>query len=44
MFTLTNKIAVITGAGSGIGQAIAKLFAQQGAWVHLPELQLAAAQ
>ena len=44
MFTLTNKIAVITGAGSGIGQAIAKLFTQQGAWVHLPELQLAAAQ
>jgi NAD(P)-dependent dehydrogenase (short-subunit alcohol dehydrogenase family) len=44
MFTLTNKIAVITGAGSGIGQAIAKLFAQQGAWVHLPELQMAAAQ
>jgi NAD(P)-dependent dehydrogenase (short-subunit alcohol dehydrogenase family) len=44
MFSLTNKIAVITGAGSGIGQAIAKLFAQQGAWVHLPELQLAAAQ
>jgi 2-keto-3-deoxy-L-fuconate dehydrogenase len=44
MFTLANKIAVITGAGSGIGQAIAKLFAQQGAWVHLPELQLHAAQ
>lgn len=39
MFTLTNKIAVITGAGSGIGQAIARLFAQQGATVHLPELQ-----
>ncbi len=44
MFSLANKIAVITGAGSGIGQAIAKLFAQQGAWVHLPELQLAVAQ
>lgn len=44
MLTLANKIAVITGAGSGIGQAIAKLFAHQGAWVHLPELQLAAAQ
>jgi NAD(P)-dependent dehydrogenase (short-subunit alcohol dehydrogenase family) len=43
MFTLTNKIAVITGAGSGIGQAIARLFAQQGATVHLPELQAATA-
>src|SRR5262245_5163934 len=31
MFDLTNKIAVITGAGSGIGQAIASLFAKQGA-------------
>jgi NAD(P)-dependent dehydrogenase (short-subunit alcohol dehydrogenase family) len=31
MFDLTNKIAVITGAGSGIGQAIALLFARQGA-------------
>jgi 2-keto-3-deoxy-L-fuconate dehydrogenase len=43
MFTLTNKIAVITGAGSGIGQAIARVFAQQGATVHLPELQAATA-
>lgn len=43
MFTLSNKIAVITGAGSGIGQAIARLFAQQGASVHLPELQVTAA-
>jgi 2-keto-3-deoxy-L-fuconate dehydrogenase len=31
MFELTNKVAVITGAGSGIGQAIASLFAKQGA-------------
>lgn len=43
MFSLQNKIAVITGAGSGIGKAIAMLFAQQGAVVHLPELHKEAA-
>lgn len=43
MFSLQNKIAVITGAGSGIGKSIAILFAQQGASVHLPELKLNAA-
>ena len=31
MFHLTEKVAIITGGGSGIGQAIAILFAQQGA-------------
>lgn len=35
MFSLQNKTAVITGAGSGIGKAIALTFAQQGATVHL---------
>jgi 2-keto-3-deoxy-L-fuconate dehydrogenase len=38
MFSLQNKIAVITGGGSGIGQAIAVLFAKQGATVHVLEL------
>ena len=38
MFSLHNKSAVITGAGSGIGKAIAKLFAKQGATVHIIEL------
>lgn len=33
MFTLTNKTALITGAGSGIGAAIAELFAKAGATV-----------
>ena len=32
---LNNKIAVITGAGSGIGEAIAKRFAEEGATVVL---------
>jgi len=38
MFKLTNKAAVITGGGSGIGRAMATLFAQQGATVHIIEL------
>ena len=33
MFDLSQKVAVITGAGSGIGAAIAVLFARQGARV-----------
>lgn len=38
MFSLQNKTAVITGGGSGIGKAIAILFAKQGASVHILEL------
>ena len=38
MFSLKNKSAVVTGGGSGIGKAIATVFAKQGATVHIIEL------
>jgi len=38
MFSLHNKKAVVTGAGSGIGRAIAVLLAKQGAEVHIVEI------
>ena len=43
MYSLEGKSAVITGAGSGIGKAIATLFAKQGATVHIIELNAEAA-
>jgi 2-keto-3-deoxy-L-fuconate dehydrogenase len=43
MFSLTNKSAVITGGGSGIGKAMSMLFAQQGAAVHIIEMDTDAA-
>jgi len=44
MFSLQNKTAIITGGGSGIGRAIAQLFAKQGAIVYIIELDEAAAK
>ena len=38
MFELNKKVAVVTGGGSGIGKAVALLFAKQGAEVHVLDL------
>jgi len=43
LFSLQNKLAIVTGAGSGIGKAVALLFAQQGATVHLVDINKEAA-
>lgn len=37
LFSLENKTAIITGGASGIGEAISKAFAKQGADVHILE-------
>ncbi|NIA52937.1 SDR family oxidoreductase [Massilia sp. TW-1] len=42
MFELNDKKAVVTGGGSGIGKAIATLFAERGAIVHVVDLNEAA--
>src|SRR5688500_11387092 len=44
MFDLTHKIALVTGAGSGIGAAIAVTFAAAGARVYVTDRKEAAAR
>lgn len=42
MFDLKGKVAVVTGSGSGIGKAVALLFARSGAVVYLLDMNEAA--
>ncbi len=44
MFTLQDKITLVTGAGSGIGAAIAEVFAKAGAFVFVTDRDQASGQ
>lgn len=44
MLRLNNKIAIVTGGGSGFGEGIAKVYAQEGAKVAILDLNLDAAK
>lgn len=38
VFSLEGKVAIITGGGSGIGESICRVFAKQGALVHILDI------
>ncbi|WP_430908443.1 SDR family NAD(P)-dependent oxidoreductase [Maribacter sp. 2-571] len=38
MFDLSGKVAVVTGGAKGIGESISKVFARQGAFVHILDI------
>lgn len=44
MGLLQDRVSIVTGAGSGMGKAIAKLFAQEGSKVVLADINLASAE
>lgn len=40
LFSLQEKVAIVTGGGKGIGEGICKVFAQQGAKVHFLDIDV----